>query len=111
MNIFKYAFIINDKMKKNFFYTLICLLTLSCTTVLEGTYTWDEFIEERSGNGDFFFAEATAPDGSVSFGSSNDSQWGANNMATRHCSENSGKICRITQTRTLPRKGNLLGIF
>ena len=101
----------HNKMKKNFFYTLICFLTLSCTTVLEGSYTWDEFIQERSANGDFFFAEATAPDGSVSFGSSNDSQWGANNMATRHCSENSGKICRITQTKALPRKGKLLGVF
>ena len=100
-----------DKMKKNFFITLIYILTLSCTTVLEGSYTWDEFIQERSSNGDFFFAEATSPDGTVSFGSSNDSQWGANTMATRHCSENSGKICRITRTSTLPRKGNLLGIF
>ncbi len=98
-------------MKKFSLYTLICVLTFSCTTVLEGSYTWDEFIQERSANGDFFFAEATSPDGSVSFGSSNDSQWGANNMATRHCSENSGKICRITQTKTLPRKGTLLGIF
>ena len=45
---------------KNFsLYTLICFLTLSCTTVLEGSYTWDEFIQERSANGDFFFAEAT----------------------------------------------------
>ena len=70
-----------------------------------------KFIQERSANGDFFFAEATAPDGTVSFGSSNDSQWGADNMATRHCSEKSGKICRITQTKALPRKGNLLGIF
>ena len=81
------------------------------TSVLEETYTWDEFIQERSANGDFFFAEATSPDGSVSFGSSNDSQWGASNMATRHCSENSGKICRVTKTKALPRKGNLLGIF
>ena len=61
-------------MKKFSMYTLICFLTLSCTTVLEGSYTWDEFVQERSANGDFFFAEATSPDGSVSFGSSNDSQ-------------------------------------
>ena len=101
----------SDKMKKKFLYILICFFTLSCTTVLEGTYTWEEFIQERSGNGDFFFAEATSPGGDVSFGSSNDSQEAANNMASRHCSENSGKICRITQTRSLPRKGNLLGIF
>ena len=33
---------------------------------------------------------------------------GANTMATRHCSENSGKICRITQTKALPRKGNFI---
>ena len=98
-------------MKKNFLYTLFCFLTLSCTSVLEGSYTWDEFIQERSANGDFFFAEATAPDGTVSFGSSNDSQWGANTMATRHCSEKSGKICQITNSKTLPRKGKLLGVF
>ena len=65
----------HNKMKKFSLYTLICFLTFSCTTVLEGSYTWDEFIQERSANGDFFFAEATSPDGSVSFGSSNDSQW------------------------------------
>ena len=101
-----------SKNAKNFLlYTLICILPVSCTTVLEGVYTWDEFIQERSANGDFFFAEATAPDGTVSFGSSNDSQWGASTMATRHCSENSGKICRITQTKKLPRKGKLLGVF
>ena len=92
-------------------YILICLLPLSCTTVLDGVYTWDTFIHERSYDGDTFFAEATSPNGVISYGSSNDSQWAANNMASRHCSENSGKICRITQTRALPRKGNLLGIF
>ena len=98
-------------MNRNLLFTLVCFLILSCTSVLEETYTWDEFIQERSANGDFFFAEATAPDGSVSFGSSNDSQWGASSMATRHCSENSGKICQVTKTKALPRRGNLLGIF
>ena len=94
-------------MKNFFLYTLICFLTLSCTTVLEGSYTWDEFIQERSANGDFFFAEATAPDGTVSFGSSNDSQGAASNMASRHCSENSGKICKITRTITLSKKKDI----
>ena len=85
-------------------YILACLLTLSCTTVLEGSYTWNEFIQERSSDGDTFFAEATAPNGIISYGSSNDSQGAANNMASRHCSENSGKICRITRTITLSKK-------
>ena len=98
------------KIKKFIAYTFIVLLMFSCTTVMDGSYTWDTFIQERSANGDIFFAEATAPDGTISFGSSNDSQWGANTMATRHCSETSGKICQITQTSALPRKGNL-GIF
>ena len=85
-------------------YILACLLTHSCTTVLEGSYTWNEFIQERSSDGDTFFAEATAPNGIISYGSSNDSQGAANNMASRHCSENSGKICRITRTITLSKK-------
>ena len=40
-------------------------------------------------------------------GSSNDSQGAANNMASRHCSENSGKICKITRTITLSKKQNI----
>ena len=79
-------------------------LLVSCTTVLDGVYTWDTFIHERSSDGDTFFAEATAPNGIISYGSSNDSQGAANNMASRHCSENSGKICRITRTITLSKK-------
>ncbi len=90
---------------KNFLlYILVGLLPLSCTTDLDGVYTWDTFIQERSSDGDTFFAQATAPNGMISYGSSNDSQGAANNMATRHCSENSGKICRITRTITLSKK-------
>ena len=94
-------------MNRNLLFTLVCFLILSCTSVLEETYTWDEFIQERSANGDFFFAEATAPNGIISFGRSNDSQGAANNMATRHCSENSGKICQITRTITLSKKQDI----
>ena len=72
---------------------------------MEGVYTWDTFIQERSSDGDTFFAEATAPNGIISYGSSNDSQGAANNMASRHCSENSSKICKIT--RTLSRKQDI----
>ena len=80
------------KNAKNFLlYILICILPLSCTTVLEGVYSWDTFIQERSSDGDTFFAEATAPNGIISYGSSNDSQGAANKMASRHSSENSGK--------------------
>ena len=88
-------------------YILVCLITLSCTTVLEGSYTWNEFIHERSSDGDTFFAEATAPNGIISYGSSNDSQGAANNMASRHCSENSGKICQITRAITLSKKKDI----
>ena len=73
-------------------------MALSCTKVLEGNYTWDSFIQEASNRGETFFAEATAPNGFIAFGSSNDSQWGANSMATRHCSENSGQVCQVTRT-------------
>ena len=96
------------KNSKNFLlHILFCLLLLSCTTVLDGVYTWDTFIQERSSDGDTFFAQATAPNGMISYGSSNDSQGAANNMASRHCSENSGKICRITRTITLSKKLNI----
>ena len=88
-------------------YILVCFLPLSCTTVLDGVYTWDTFIQERSSDGDTFFAQATAPNGIISYGSSNDSQGAANNMASRHCSENSGKICRITRTITLSKKQDI----
>ena len=94
--------------KKNFLlYILISLLPLACTTVLDGTYTWDTFIQERSMDGDTFFAEATSPNGIISYGSSNDSQGAANNMAKRHCSENSAKICQITRFITLTRKQDI----
>ena len=88
-------------------YILVCFLLLSCSTALDGVYTWDSFIKERSYDGDTFFAEATAPNGIISYGSSNDSQGAANNMASRHCSENSGKICKITRTITLSKKQNI----
>ena len=88
-------------------YILIYILPVSCTTVLEGVYTWDTFIQERSSDGDTFFAEAKAPNGIISYGSSNDSQGAANNMASRHCSENSGKICKITRTITLSKKQDI----
>ena len=88
-------------------YILIYLLPLSCTTVLDGVYTWDTFIQERSSDGDTFFAEATAPNGIISYGSSNDSQGAANNMALRHCSENSGKICQVTRTITLSKRQDI----
>ena len=93
--------------KKTLLYFFICFLMLSCTTVMDGTYTWDTFIQERSDNGDTFFAEATSPNGIISYGSSNDSQEGANNMASRHCSETSGKICQITRTITLSKKQDI----
>ena len=93
---------------KNFLsYILVCFLLLSCSTTLDGVYTWDSFIKERSYDGDTFFAEAKAPNGIISYGSSNDSQGAANNMASRHCSENSGKICRITRTITLSKKQDI----
>ena len=96
------------KNTKNFLlYILICILLVSCTTVLDGVYTWDTFIQERSSDGDTFFAEATAPNGIISYGSSNDSQGAANNMASRHCSESSGKICKITRTITLSKKQDI----
>ena len=95
------------KTKSFLLYILVCLLSLSCTTVLEGVYTWDTFIQERSLDGDTFFAEATAPNRIISYGSSNDSQGAANNMASRHCSENSGKICKITRTITLSKKQDI----
>ena len=96
------------KNTKNFLlYILIYILPVSCTTVLEGVYTWDTFIQERSSDGDTFFAEAKAPNGIISYGSSNDSQGAANNMASRHCSENSGKICKITRTITLSKKQDI----
>ena len=75
--------------------------------MLDGVYTWDTFIQERSSDGDTFFAEATSPNGIISYGSSNDSQGAANNMASRHCSENSGKICRITRYITLSKKQDI----
>jgi len=106
----KFWKILFKKKPKIIIYSILSLLITSCTFVLDGVYTWDSFIQEASSRGETFFAEATAPDGTISFGSSNDSQWGANTMATRHCSETSGKICQITQTSALPRKGNL-GIF
>ena len=83
----------HEKNSINFLsYIPVCFLLLSCSTALDGVYTWDSFIKERSYDGDTFFAEATAPNGIISYGSSNDSQGAANNMASRHCSENSGKI-------------------
>ena len=88
-------------------YILVCFLPLYCTTVLDGVYTWDTFIQERSSDGDTFFAEATAPNGIISYGSSNDSQGAANNMALRHCSENSGKICQVTRTITLSKRQDI----
>tara|TARA_Y100000813_G_C24147536_1_gene345472 strand:+ start:688 stop:1188 length:501 start_codon:yes stop_codon:yes gene_type:complete len=88
-------------------YTLTCFLLISCTTVLDGVYTWNTFIQERSSDGDTFFAEASSPNGIISYGSSNDSQEAANNMASRHCSENSGKICEITRTITLSKKQDI----
>ena len=88
-------------------YIPVCFLLLSCSTALDGVYTWDSFIKERSYDGDTFFAEATAPNGIISYGSSNDSQGAANNMASRHCSENSGKICKITRTITLSKKKDI----
>ena len=98
----------HKKNSKNFLsYILVCFLLLSCSTTLDGVYTWDSFIKERSYHGDTFFAEATAPNGIISYGSSNDSQGAANNMASRHCSENSGKICKITRTITLSKKQNI----
>ena len=94
--------------KKNILlHFLIFLLPFSCTTVLDGVYTWDTFIQERSSDGDTFFAEATSPNGMISYGSSNDSQGAANKMALRHCSENSGKICRITRNITLSKKQDI----
>ena len=98
----------HEKNNKNFLsYILVCFLLLSCSTKLDGVYTWDSFIKERSYDGDTFFAEAKAPNGIISYGSSNDSQGAANNMASRHCSENSGKICRITRTITLSKKQDI----
>ena len=88
-------------------YILVCFLLLSCSTTLDGVYTWDSFIKERSYDGDTFFAEAKAPNGIISYGSSNDSQGAANNMASRHCSENSGKICKITRAITLSKKQDI----
>ena len=85
----------------------VCFLLLSCSTALDGVYTWDSFIKERSYDGDTFFAEASAPNGIISYGSSNDSQKAANNMALRHFSENSGKICKITRTITLSKKKDI----
>ena len=83
----------HEKNSINFLsYIPVCFLLLSCSTALDGVYTWDSFIKERSYDGDTFFAEAKAPNGIISYGSSNDSQGAANNMASRHCSENSGKI-------------------
>ena len=98
----------HKKNSKNFLsYILVCFLLLSCSTKLDGVYTWDSFIKERSYDGDTFFAEAKAPNGIISYGSSNDSQGAASNMASRHCSENSGKICRITRTITLSKKQDI----
>ena len=79
-------------------YPFLSLLMISCTFVLDGVYTWDSFIQEASSRGETFFAEATSPNGFIGFGSSNDSQWGANSMATRICSENSGQVCQVTRT-------------
>ena len=109
LGIFKYCYL-NKMFKriKNFlsiYFNL--LLPLSCSTVLDGVYTWDSFIQERSYDGDTFFAEAKAPNGIISYGSSNDSQGAASNMASRHCSENSGKICKITRL-LLCRKNKIL---
>ena len=98
----------HEKKSINFLsYILVCFLLLSCSTALDGVYTWDSFIKERSYDGDTFFAEAKAPNGIISYGSSNDSQGAANNMASRHCSENSGKICKITRTITLSKKQDI----
>ena len=55
--------------------------------------------------------EATAPNGIISYGSSNDSQGAANNMASRHCSENSGKICKITRTNFVEKKDIVIGMY
>ena len=87
-----------NNIKLSTLYILIGFMALSCTKVLEGNYTWDSFIQEASNRGETFFAEATAPNGFIAFGSSNDSQWGANSMATRQCSENSGQVCQVTRT-------------
>ena len=84
--------------KLSIFYILISFMTLSCTKVLEGNYTWDSFIQEASSRGETFFAEATAPNGFIAFGSSNDSQWAASSMSTRICSESSGQVCQVTRT-------------
>ena len=65
------------------------------------------FYTRKVFDGDTFFAEAKAPNGIISYGSSNDSQGAANNMASRHCSENSGKICKITRTITLSKKKDI----
>ena len=94
----KFWKILLKKKTKIITYSILSLLITSCTFVLYGVYTLDSFIQEASSRGETFFAEATAPNGFIAFGSSNDSQWGANSMATRHCSENSGQVCQVTRT-------------
>ena len=49
----------HEKNSINFLsYIPVCFLLLSCSTALDGVYTWDSFIKERSYDGDTFFAEA-----------------------------------------------------
>jgi hypothetical protein len=94
----KFWKILLKKKPKIIIYSILSLLITSCTFVLDGVYTWDSFIQEASSRGETFFAEATAPNGFIAFGSSNDSQWAANSMSTRICSENSGQVCQVTRT-------------
>ena len=88
-------------------YVLFSFLITSCSSELDGVFTWDSFIKKASSDGSTFFAEATAPSGVISFGGSDDSQWSANSKAVRHCSEKSREICRLTRTTTLPKKQNI----
>ena len=88
-------------------YVLFSFLITSCSSELDGVFTWDSFIKKASSDGSTFFAEATAPSGIISFGGSDDSQWSANSKAVRHCSEKSREICRLTRTTTLPKKQNI----
>ena len=79
----------HKKNTKTFYLYSSLLSTLSCSTALDGVYTWDSFIKERYYDGDTFYAEAKAPNGIISYGSTNDRQGASSNMASRHCYDNS----------------------
>ena len=66
---------------------LTIYFSLHFTTILYNCFGWNLYLgylyKRKVFRWNTFFAEATAPNGIISYGSSNDSQGAANNMASQ----------------------------